>query len=1176
MADQNINIKLLIDAAESARTVQETKKALRDLKTAALSVEEGSQAFAALTRASGQLQDKIGDLQATTKFLGDDLKNLKGFTSIASGIAGAFAAAQGAAALFGGENKQLEASLLKVQSAMSILQGIQAVGEVLQKESAASLLIQNGLRRITILLAGEQAVAEAAEAAASNAATISQRALNSAMNANPILAVIGLLVTAASVLLVFSNKSKDAAESQKTLNESIGKTKTATDLEIKTFNSQIESLKNLKTGSEDRAIVIKKINDQYGTTLKNLTDEKLFLEQINIAQNEYVKGAKIRLSVKIGEAKAEEFLKQAAAERLKNEIINSNINKLLIKQDAAKNANNIESVQRIQGVINSLKEEAATNEKVALGYISKADKVLDANAKLLTNETAKEKTVRELADENAKKEADRLAKLGQTTIDSAGEKAKKLADIDKEYYDALGDLSDKSSDQIIKNKKLEANATTEFDLVRQENLAIEEAQLIATKEQADELEKLVNIKIKQVEIDGKTIATPQQKATFTSQVKSTKEYQDFVIQSNKQLAQITENGQQKITDIEREYSKQRLQSLKELTQVALATDEYQRFIDFLNQVNLLEAQRNKFGSLMDQSFLSIKTIEDSKKQLDLQEKIIKSKERDVEYQKQINKELVESGLVTQQEVDKTITDIQDKNTKSLQIISELKKEIKDFEFAPKVIPTNTLGDLQKYYEKYKGQSEQLFDLGRKSNLDQLGNNKKSVEILSALYGEKFNIIKNAEVEINKTLEGSGNVFAIDPKEGQIGLSALFDLLDDKNKKLTDVKKKELGILLSFTDKTKGLQADLLKNYVKVSDEEQKVFDKALFQNYSNKQQQLNDNEIFLKKEEITKAEYDKNKDDINKKFNDNETTLKQNHEENLLAIGVVYGQKTQEDINTFGKARLAEKEAQAAKEQAIEDKKNAYLIQAGQSLYNTLRSQVDAFYTDKYNTLQQNYNDQVAVIDAELLDFQNQGKNITAEEQGRIDAEKQITDKKIVAQAEYDRKVREQKTNQFNINKAMDIIQIGINTAVAVSRALIAEKFLIPYIIGAGAAEAIFVAAQQPSFALGGLVTGPGGPKDDMVKANLSNGEVVINANSSKKYAKTLNAINQAGGGKPIPFRDGGMVNVPVAQDSNTSMEEFKSLILDIVSRPIYTYVKESEITNAQKSQLKQNRRTTF
>jgi hypothetical protein len=72
-----------------------------------------------------------------------------------------------------------------------------------------------------------------------------------------------------------------------------------------------------------------------------------------------------------------------------------------------------------------------------------------------------------------------------------------------------------------------------------------------------------------------------------------------------------------------------------------------------------------------------------------------------------------------------------------------------------------------------------------------------------------------------------------------------------------------------------------------------------------------------------------------------------------------------------------------------------------------------------------------------------------------------------------------------------------------------------------------------------------------------------------------LDAINQAGGGKAIPYVDNQVANtMPVAD--NTNMDDFKSLILDIVNRPIETYVKESSITNAQKSQSEQNRRTSF
>jgi outer membrane murein-binding lipoprotein Lpp len=132
---EEIKIKALIDAADSAKTIQELKKALKDLKSAAVEAGEGSEAFNRITAAAGQVSDRVGDLNAQVNALGDDLGKLRGVTQIAQGIAGGFATAQGALALFGSENAALEESLLKVNGAMSMLNGIMAIGEVLQKQS---------------------------------------------------------------------------------------------------------------------------------------------------------------------------------------------------------------------------------------------------------------------------------------------------------------------------------------------------------------------------------------------------------------------------------------------------------------------------------------------------------------------------------------------------------------------------------------------------------------------------------------------------------------------------------------------------------------------------------------------------------------------------------------------------------------------------------------------------------------------------------------------------------------------------------------------------------------------------------------------------------------------------------------------------------------------------------
>ena len=56
-----------------------------------------------------------------------------------SGVVGAFSAAQGAVALFAGENENLQKVMLKVQSLMSITIGLQQVANTINKDSAFML-----------------------------------------------------------------------------------------------------------------------------------------------------------------------------------------------------------------------------------------------------------------------------------------------------------------------------------------------------------------------------------------------------------------------------------------------------------------------------------------------------------------------------------------------------------------------------------------------------------------------------------------------------------------------------------------------------------------------------------------------------------------------------------------------------------------------------------------------------------------------------------------------------------------------------------------------------------------------------------------------------------------------------------------------------------------------------
>ena len=107
---------------------QQFKEAQNEVN--ALSEKFGSTSKEAVkaARAAADLKDRIGDAKALTDAFNPDAK-FKSLTASIGGAAGGFSAFQGAMGLVGAESKNVEAAILKVQSAMALSQGLQQLGE---------------------------------------------------------------------------------------------------------------------------------------------------------------------------------------------------------------------------------------------------------------------------------------------------------------------------------------------------------------------------------------------------------------------------------------------------------------------------------------------------------------------------------------------------------------------------------------------------------------------------------------------------------------------------------------------------------------------------------------------------------------------------------------------------------------------------------------------------------------------------------------------------------------------------------------------------------------------------------------------------------------------------------------------------------------------------------------
>ena len=116
---------------EVKNTLGSLKSQLREAQTevAKLSEQFGvtSREAAEAARRAAELKDQIEDAKALTDAFNPDAK-FKALSSSLGGVASGFAAYQGALGLVGVESKKVEEQLLKVQSAMALAEGLQALG----------------------------------------------------------------------------------------------------------------------------------------------------------------------------------------------------------------------------------------------------------------------------------------------------------------------------------------------------------------------------------------------------------------------------------------------------------------------------------------------------------------------------------------------------------------------------------------------------------------------------------------------------------------------------------------------------------------------------------------------------------------------------------------------------------------------------------------------------------------------------------------------------------------------------------------------------------------------------------------------------------------------------------------------------------------------------------------
>lgn len=203
----------------------ELKELVAQMSQLKLEGKDSGEEYQRLAKRAGEIKDAMADASAEVNQLASDTGNLDAILQTMTTGGGVFEAATGAMELFGAESENVEEAQRKLQATMAVVQGLTAIQNNLQRESALML----GVSAVQTWALQKAKLAEAAATrggtVATIAATAAQKAFNLIAKANPYVLLATAIVSVVGALALFSRGSKEAERAQKALDEELANTR---------------------------------------------------------------------------------------------------------------------------------------------------------------------------------------------------------------------------------------------------------------------------------------------------------------------------------------------------------------------------------------------------------------------------------------------------------------------------------------------------------------------------------------------------------------------------------------------------------------------------------------------------------------------------------------------------------------------------------------------------------------------------------------------------------------------------------------------------------------------------------------------------------------------------------------------------------------------------------------
>lgn len=230
------------------------KKRLRELQAMIAQMNfdglTDNDVFVRMTAKAAEMKDALGDASQAVRLMSSDTAKLDATIEAMQGLAGVAGVATGAISLLGTENEDLQRAMLKVQSAIAVMNGVQQIANVLNKDSILMLKLKdfwskatakdiakqttatianNTITKANTVATNLNTVAEIANTTATKGSTIAQNAWNVAKAIGKAMFgdFTGLLLVGVGALTTYALATSNSTEEQEKQTNSIGKTKDA-------------------------------------------------------------------------------------------------------------------------------------------------------------------------------------------------------------------------------------------------------------------------------------------------------------------------------------------------------------------------------------------------------------------------------------------------------------------------------------------------------------------------------------------------------------------------------------------------------------------------------------------------------------------------------------------------------------------------------------------------------------------------------------------------------------------------------------------------------------------------------------------------------------------------------------------------------------------------------------